>query len=156
MKLKIAALAAALGLAAIPAMAYPTAGSPDTTGNTGGNTYGSGTMNSQAGTMNTQNGNRQIQHVKLSELPQQVQTTINEHLQGGTVRHISQVTANGQTFYVVTLKNSNGQPQAFRVDATGQYLGPQTQNLKETTPGNENNMNTTPQSGNLRPSQQER
>ena len=135
MKYKIGALIIAMGLAlATTALAYPTT---DTAGD------------NQA----SQNGKPQIEKVKMNELPQSVQTTINQHLEGGNVKHIERISENGQMFYKISLKNANGDKQQFRVDSNGQYLGPQTeqQNMNQTTPNS-----TTPTSGGVRPSQQER
>ena len=126
MKHKIGTLAVALGLMmAIPAMASPA------TGKAGEN---------QAA------GKQQTEKVKLSELPQSVQTTINQHIENGKIKHIDRVTENGQTFYNVSLKNANGEKQEFRVDSSGQFLSPQTKGMNQTP---ENNASPTPQSGGM-------
>ena len=66
-------------------------------------------------------GNSQTEKVKLEELPQPIQTTINQHVEGGKVKKVERVTENGQTFYEVSFKNSAGDKEAFRVDSNGQY-----------------------------------
>ncbi|HZF01776.1 MAG TPA: hypothetical protein VE344_07770 [Methylomirabilota bacterium] len=74
-----------------------------------------------------------MEKVKINELPQAVQTTINQHLEGGKLKKIERVTDNGQMFYEVSLKN-NGQKEEFRVNADGQYLGPQTGRQNQSMP----------------------
>ncbi|HXE43414.1 MAG TPA: hypothetical protein VN516_10345 [Candidatus Baltobacteraceae bacterium] len=136
MKHSIAALAIALGLAAAgPVMAYPANGT------------------APADQTSSAQSSRHTEKVKLEELPQNIQTTINQHLEGGKVRKVEQVSENGQTFYEVSLKDAQGDKEMFKVDSTGQYLGPATtqQNMNQTAPNS-----TTPTSGGLRPSQQER
>lgn len=72
-------------------------------------------------------GSTQTDKVKLEELPQQVQSTVNQHVEGGKVKKIERITENGQTFYEVSFKNSAGDKQQFRIDSNGQYQGPQTE-----------------------------
>ncbi|GEM_PF-2534218 len=147
MKRNIIALTAAVGLAiATSAMAYPNQGRTTGTADNTGTATANGTMNSQS-----QDNNRQMEKVKLEELPQPVQATINQHTQGGEVKHIARMSEGSQTFYLVTLKASDGNTQHFRVDSTGKYLG----TWKGEQNANQNNVNTQPQ-GNIRGQQIER
>jgi len=66
-------------------------------------------------------GSSQTEKVKLEELPQNIQTTINQHVEGGKVKKVERVTESGQTFYEVSFKNSAGDKESFRVDSNGQY-----------------------------------
>ena len=85
-------------------------------------------------------GSTQTEKVKLEELPQNIQTTINQHIEGGKVKKVERVTESGQTFYEVSFKNSAGDKQQFRVDSNGQYQpstekeGMQPNSQSQTTP----------------------
>ena len=93
-------------------------------------------------------GNAQTEKVKLEQLPQNIQTTINQHLEGGKVKKVERVTENGQTYYEVSFKNSAGDKQEFRVDSNGQYqASPQSekQGMDRTSPSQ--NSQTSPMGG---------
>jgi hypothetical protein len=134
MKRIIGTLTIVLGMAAGTALAYPTAESIN---------------NTQAGSQSVQ-----TEQMKLEQTPQPVQATITQHLQGGDIKNIQRVTENsGQAFYEVSLKNTEGNMEYFRVDPNGQYLG------KDINGDKWFNQNTTDQdnnTGGLRPRQDER
>lgn len=117
MKRTIGVLTMILGLAVTgPLLAYPT--------DNGTVNDSSATMGKQSGTMNNTTGTAQPERMKLDQLPQQVQSTINDHSQNGQVKRIERMSENnGQTFYIITLKTSDGTMQHFRVDANGEYQG---------------------------------
>jgi len=93
-------------------------------------------------------GNSQTEKVKLDELPQNIQSTINQHVEGGKVKRVERVTENGQTFYEVSFKNSAGDKQSFKVDSTGQYQ-PASENGMQQQRSSSQNSQTTPM-GNTR------
>ena len=63
-----------------------------------------------------------VEKVKLKDLPESVQKTINDHTEGGKIKKVVKETADGQTYYEVTL-SKNGNKEEFKVGLDGNYLG---------------------------------
>lgn len=73
-------------------------------------------------TANAQEKQEQKEHVNLKDLPQAVQSTIQQQAQGGQIREIEKETEKGQTYYEVKVQKG-GQKQEFKVGLDGKYLG---------------------------------
>ncbi len=73
-------------------------------------------------TVNAQDKDEQKEKVNLKDLPQAVQSTIQQQSQGGQIQEIEKETEKGQTYYEVTLQK-DGKKQEFKVSLDGKYLG---------------------------------
>jgi hypothetical protein len=77
-------------------------------------------------TLSAQDKDEQKEKVNLKDLPQTVQSTIQQQSQGGQIQEIEKETEKGQTYYEVTVKK-NGQKEEFKVGLDGKYLGKETE-----------------------------